>query len=263
LIEHWDGSSWTIVPSPQPGLSRELYGVVALSATDVWAVGYYSQRSGVGFVYSRPLVLHWNGAEWTRVKVPHPGCHGDSQLAGAAVSPASVWAVGTYNSMSGHCRPGQSGSARTLILRWNGQKWKQVASPNSGGSNQLFAVAVAGRNNLWAVGGSGNGSRGRTLAEHWNGHSWRIVPAPSGHPKSTMQALTSLAVIAGDNIWATGQRKESTSTSQYNFSYTLGEHWDGHGWSPVPSPNPARDNWFSGIAAATPTAVWAVGTYLP
>lgn len=262
LTEHWDGSSWTIVPGPQPGLGRELYGVAALSATDAWAVGYYQQRVAGGFVYARPLVLHWNGARWTQVEAPHPGCHGDSQLAGVvAVAPRSVWAVGTYDGVeSGRCRPGRTGSARTLILRWNGQEWKQMSSPNARGSNQLFAVAAAGPDDLWAVGGSGNGSRGRPLAEHWNGRAWRMVPAPSGHPKSTSQALTALAVLADDNIWAAGRRKENRPTGQYNFSYTLSEHWDGHAWSPVAGPNPAPDNSFSGIAAATPNAVWAVGT---
>src|SRR5205823_14285450 len=43
LTEHWDGTQWTIVPSPNPGTQLNLlYGVSAVSSSDVWAVGYYN-----------------------------------------------------------------------------------------------------------------------------------------------------------------------------------------------------------------------------
>lgn len=44
---------------------------------------------------------------------------------------------------------------------------------------------------------------------------------------------------------------------------TLSEHWDGNAWSLVDSPNPVTDesNHFWAIAAAAPTAVWAVGCF--
>ncbi|HEX4665738.1 MAG TPA: hypothetical protein VH207_03985 [Chthoniobacterales bacterium] len=45
VTQHWDGATWTQVPSPNP--SRDpfygenyLSGVAAVSANDVWAVGY-------------------------------------------------------------------------------------------------------------------------------------------------------------------------------------------------------------------------------
>lgn len=48
LTERWDGTVWSIVPSPNPNpTSNRLNAVLALSATDVWAVG--------------STVLHWNG----------------------------------------------------------------------------------------------------------------------------------------------------------------------------------------------------------
>src|SRR5436190_16088532 len=40
LTEHWNGSYWQIVPSPNVGpKSNWLRDVIAISATDVWAVG--------------------------------------------------------------------------------------------------------------------------------------------------------------------------------------------------------------------------------
>jgi hypothetical protein len=41
LIEHWDGTSWTIVPSPSPGGFPFLHGVAGvLNTTQVWTVGF-------------------------------------------------------------------------------------------------------------------------------------------------------------------------------------------------------------------------------
>src|SRR3954470_843936 len=42
LTEHWDGTSWSIVPSPNPGINNvSLSAAVALASNNVWAVGYY------------------------------------------------------------------------------------------------------------------------------------------------------------------------------------------------------------------------------
>ena len=39
LIEHWNGSAWSIVPSPTPGAYPGLTGVAGRGASDVYAVG--------------------------------------------------------------------------------------------------------------------------------------------------------------------------------------------------------------------------------
>ena len=54
LIEHWDGTSWTIVSSPDPGTaSNALAAVTALSDGTVVAVGD-QQESGFD---ATPLIL--------------------------------------------------------------------------------------------------------------------------------------------------------------------------------------------------------------
>src|SRR5690349_24760771 len=40
LIEHWDGSAWSVVRSPNVGSDNYLEEVDALAANDVWAVGF-------------------------------------------------------------------------------------------------------------------------------------------------------------------------------------------------------------------------------
>ena len=47
-IVHWDGASWTQVPSPEPGTQASLFGVNALSASNVWAVASTSTAAHSG-----------------------------------------------------------------------------------------------------------------------------------------------------------------------------------------------------------------------
>ena len=252
LIEHWDGTSWTIVASPPYRGNAGLSAVVALSATNVWAVGSSGAHSGG---LSRTLVLHWSGTTWKRVASPHPGSgqkYSDSSLSGvAAVSSKSVWAVGSYYRVQD-----RHGSYQTLTLHWNGQKWKQVRSPNARGGNGLSAVAVAARSNVWAVGGHWNGVTGRLLAEHWNGNVWQIVPAQSGYPDSDGQILTSVTTGPGDGVLAAGLRSYEDAQCYYGII----EHWNGTAFAPVTAPDiPAVQ--FSAIAAASPKAVWVLANF--
>jgi hypothetical protein len=92
LIEHWDGTSWTIVASPNvaPSLTtNELIGVAAVSANDIWAVGE-SSNSSTG---TQTLVEHWDGTSWTIVSSP-TGAGGSHLEAVAATSTGIVVAVG-------------------------------------------------------------------------------------------------------------------------------------------------------------------------
>ena len=69
LTEHWDGTSWQIVPSP--GLSSSLTALAAvssISSTDVWAVGaYYNDNSAL-----LTLAQHWDGTTWQVFTTPNP-----------------------------------------------------------------------------------------------------------------------------------------------------------------------------------------------
>src|SRR5262249_7234576 len=64
LVEHWNGSTWTIVPSPTPAGAGwlSLTAVSCSSATSCLAVGDY-QVPGV-FV-TKTYIERWNGASWS------------------------------------------------------------------------------------------------------------------------------------------------------------------------------------------------------
>ncbi len=106
LVEHWDGTSWSVVPSPNVGDSANLlFGVAAVSANDVWAVGYNVTSSGT----TAGLIQHWDGTSWS--VVPNPGT---GALFGTAASSANdVWAVGN---LIEHCQLSLGAPTADLLL---------------------------------------------------------------------------------------------------------------------------------------------------
>ncbi|MDQ6694890.1 MAG: S-layer homology domain-containing protein, partial [Chloroflexota bacterium] len=92
LTEHWNGTAWSVVSSPNPGTSfNGLNGVSAVSSTDVWAVGRYSN----GSTY-QTLTEHWDGTAWSTVSSPSPSASFNSLYGVSALSSTDVWATGYY-----------------------------------------------------------------------------------------------------------------------------------------------------------------------
>jgi hypothetical protein len=103
LIEHFDGSSWSVVPSPNVGpnsiyQSNRLFGLTANSPTDIFAFGSYFASDGSG--HQMTLLLHWDGTSWTIIPSPNP-TNGvflsDLLFAGVAPSAGNVWIFGAMD----------------------------------------------------------------------------------------------------------------------------------------------------------------------
>lgn len=242
LTEHWNGSHWSIISSPNIGTGDNyLTGVAAVSTSDVWAVGHYFND---GFFHT--LIEHWNGSSWSVVTSPTIGS-GQHLQSVTALSKNNVWAVGYYYNGS---------FQQTLILHWNGAQWSIVSSPNVGaGDSYLSGVTALSASNIWAVGydDSGLGMPGSTLTEHWNGAQWSVVASPNVGTSSIISGVTA---ISGNNVWAVGFYDNSSGYSQ-----TLTLHWNGTQWSIVTSPNVGTGyNFLNGVAAVSASNVWAVGS---
>ncbi len=93
LIEHWNGTVWSVVTSPSPDPTYNfLYAITAVSPTDIWAVG----DAG-----TMPLALHWDGANWSQIPLPTVGTGGDAYGA-ASTSSGIVWIGGDSTSGSAY-----------------------------------------------------------------------------------------------------------------------------------------------------------------
>jgi hypothetical protein len=248
LIEHFNGSEWTQVASPQVGAADDddLNGVAVTSKSNAWAVGSYSNGTA-----EQTLVLRWTGSSWAHVSSPNPaGAGADDVLnAVAATTTSNAWAVGRFRN---------GGVDEALIERWNGTAWKVVPSPTPGTSSVLYAVAATSGSNAWAAGTFFTGAAFQTLILRWNGSTWKKVASPNPGGASNNHFLRGVSVTSGSNAWAVGDYHDGTSYR------TLIERWNGTVWKRVPSPNPggaSTDNILYGVAATSSSNAIAVGSY--
>jgi hypothetical protein len=243
LVERWNGKAWKIQSSPNVGSSfNGLQGVDGTSATNAWAVGNY-----LAGAYRQAMILHFNGTAWKVQKRFAPNAAAEALLFQvSATSAKNAWAVGEANN-------------RTVILHWNGKKWKRQASPNVGSEESaLDAVSAVSAMNAWAVGTFRDATHLRTLVLHWNGKRWRVQASPSPGSGLSDDALTGVAATRA-GAWAVGNALDTNGLS------TLILRWTGSKWVRQPSPDldtvAPLSNVLTGVAAISPSSVWAVGTF--
>ena len=248
LIERWDGTTWSVQPSPSPGDFDDLVAVTATSTRDAWALGDYSYAGGP----DQPVMEHWDGVAWKAQAIPSEW----TLESIVATSPASAWAVGSI-------------SDQPLIAHWDGRAWKVAPSPDLGDvGGGLLGVAALSPGNAWAVGYSGASA----LIEHWNGRAWRLtrVPQPTirGFNGALGAQLYGVAVTSASNAWAAGYADASVTASGGEYSQTLIERWNGRAWHIQRSPNPGGGilglgtNQLFSVAAMSGAHAWAVGGFV-
>jgi len=98
LIEHWNGTNWSIVASPTPGADPGLTGVAARGSSDVYAVGDNLPSINGGVVQG--LILRWNGSTWSQDTDPTDGTFSPLYAAATVPGAANEWAVGTLSNQS-------------------------------------------------------------------------------------------------------------------------------------------------------------------
>ena len=244
LVEHFDGSVWSVISSPNPGAEQNiLFGVAAISDSDVWAVGAEQDANGLWHT----LTEHWNGLDWSAVKAVDAGSTGNQFYGVKAIASNSVYAVGQQ---SGSGFPNQA-----LVEHWDGKSWSVVnspadaatalplgltatgssltligqqetdtapyttyvaagapgslsvvATPNAGtGENDLFGAATAADGSSWAVGWDIDTSTGNhdPLILHGVNGAWSLVPSPTLKAGSD-SGFASVTAIPGGGMWAVG-----------------------------------------------------------
>lgn len=248
LVEHWDGTRWRHVTSPNPGgpsRNDQLTGVAAVSDRNVWAVGSFSNGRA-----RQTLIEHWNGSGWKVSKSLNPGGsrRTDRLAAVDASSRSNVWAVGFFEARTRL-------ALRTLVLRWNGSAWRRVRSPNPGHmrENVLSGVSVVSPTDVWAVGYHTTATERQALILHWDGSDWSRFTIPNPPDSLGGPTLTAVSASSASNAWAVGFYYDGTAQRP------LALHWDGTEWSPENGPTADESVVPHGVVTTSNTSAWSVG----
>lgn len=166
IAVRWDGSEATEF---ETGVDGTLFGVWGARDDDVWAVG------GDGGDGDKDVIVHFDGAAWTRVAAPEPRGALFFKVWGAAAD--DVWVVG----------------ASGLILHWDGDAWSIHTewTDEYGTTQQLLTVNGRAADDVWAVGSS-------TTILHYDGDAWTRWRDPTGAPVFGSGLTGVFAPVGGD-----------------------------------------------------------------
>ena len=197
LIEHWDGTAWHIMPSPNPGTETNVLAQVAASGpADVWATG----RDSNSLAPSLTLAEHWNGTRWRVVPTPDDPTAAFNLLESLAVrSPADAW-IGVSTSANAN---------GDFFAHWNGRTWRKVTGfGNLHGEIALNGLAIVSPTQVWAAGGYQGIMTGR-----WDGTRWQRVATPApGTAANLLEAITT--VPGGQELIAVGYQQNAVPQSR-------------------------------------------------
>ena len=266
LGESWNGTTWTIMSTPNPNGSEgtQLNGVSCASSTACIAVGEYFDSAGV----NATLAMSWDGATWTIVASPSPSAEGSSLAAVSCASPSACTAVGNsfvskspsillvehwdgeaWSTQKADAKPGVTGAglsgvaclSKTFCLAvgndeffspiseiWNGSVWKVTPAPAGSGGGELNDVTCVNTTDCIAVGSPSGSEIG--LAERWDGQTWTDLKTPNGTGN-----LESVSCTSATSCMSVG----TTEGSSQPLPVPLAESWDGQKWSMTQIPNPA------------------------
>ncbi len=172
----------------------------------------------------------------------------------AGSSPTDVWALGGFLPDAAHSN---QDVALTFAEHYNGKKWTVVRTPNTGPNFNSFYGAAASKGWAWAVGEHLNSKyQDRALIEVWNGKTWTIADNPQ--PGAVRDMLFGASALSPSDVWVVGDQEGGNGLFE-----TLAEHWDGHRWTVVPTPDPGSSgNHLYAVDAVSADDVRAAGQQL-
>ena len=257
LAERWDGTSWTVQPTPNPAVATGsfLNGVSCTSATACTAVGYTGVTpAGGGNSYPGTLAERWDGTSWTVQPTPNPAGSTDTFLTGVSCTSASACtAVGQYMDSA-------TNVAVSLAERWDGTSWTVQPTPNPAGSvgDWLGGVSCTSATACVAVGGYNTNAKSATdfqLAERWDGTSWTIQVTPQPQQESYLNGVSCTSDTACTAV--------GTNVSGSGDGPPLAEVWDGTNWTTQTAPNQegSTSGHLNAVSCTLVSACAAVGHY--
>ncbi len=172
FAEHYDGTKWSFVPTPNTGTNFNSFYGLAASGGQAWAVGEYLN----GKFQDRALAEWWNGTKWSILNIPQPGSTRDMLFAASALSPSDVWLVGDQE--------GRNGKFETLAEHWNGTCLSGVPTPTLAPlvtTSTAWTPSLPTTSGRWAS-GSAHRRRTRGWSSTGTARSGRWCPRRSPRP---------------------------------------------------------------------------------
>ena len=221
-ILHWDGAAWTVKREyrwrmmEKWGEYPRIESLAFMAPDDGWAAGRYE-----GAEMLSPLLLHWDGSEWTEIDLG-----GSDALCKCALSalyfraPNDGWALG--------------GGEKALMMHWDGKEWTAYYGP------EFIRLAAAGGlpdGGIWTAGLESDdfSTLSRVIAMHWDGAVWKTdaIPAETSWLRAILMNTATDGWMAGKGIF----------------------HWTGAAWEEVTSP---VDSMIMALARTSDGALWGV-----
>jgi hypothetical protein len=229
LTEHYNGSTWSVVPSADSFSTsdyNELDTISAFSSTDIWAVGLHAANIGGGNLGTfQSLAEHWDGFSWTVVATPNTAT-GDNAIFGVnALEANHAVGVGYGNFISGSTP--QAGEAWNLTLGGSTN-----AVMNASASDNGFQYVARSGDGVWGVGFSSATSSSPLQAMVWRANwdsgthtlTWAGAPSASDSPSSVLNVLIGVAAVSPSVFWAVGVQDTNTNVEQTLTEVYCGLH---------------------------------------
>ncbi len=232
--------SAVVVPTPNTTANQELLSVSCVDESFCVAVGSVREDTVL-----QPLIISWDGNEWTSVPVPVIAAGVTTLLESVScVSETFCVAVGFAEDY---------GSSQTVILVFDGNAWTRAASPAASGWTLLRSVSCVSETACVTVGQVQVGTF-QTLGLTWDGTTWAIQPTPNESP-SGYNALFSVSCVS--DSWCTAVGYHDLNT----VNQPMAALWNGATWSAVPVPVavPGVPNRFLSVSCTSPSSCFGVG----
>jgi hypothetical protein len=252
LAEQWNGSSWTVEPTPLPAGSDlwvTLAGVSCVGPDFCIAVGGYFKNEDSG--EELPLAEQWNGTSWYVLTAPNTHAeNGSSFTSASCVAPNVCEVTGEYD----YADIGQA----VIAYGYNGSDWVSQRQVNPVGQefNSDNALSCTGGASCMSVGSWINNAP-LALAEYWDGSSWSrlSVLRPRGSAPDELNGVSCAGTATCSAVGDSGRNQNDYPT------FTLAEEWNGTSWQNIATPNPvAASSSLAAVSCTGPAMCVAVGS---
>jgi hypothetical protein len=250
LVEHYNGSSWSVIPAQNPGAEGNiLYGVAAISDSNVWAVGGERDAHGIW----HPLVEHYNGNAWSVVSFPTSANPGSELLYGISADAANdIYAIG---------QDGTSFPEQLVIGHYDGSSWTLEPSPTDA-IESLDPLGIDAHPGALTIVGQRESDTVPNTTLVASGAPSNVALQTTPNVGAGENDLFSATKAADGSEWAGGWYIDPTNGENHE---PLVEHLVNGTWQTDQSVDTnsfakdGGDNGFASIAAIPGGGLWAVG----